>query len=142
MKIILIPFIAGFIAQLSKFFIASNQKKFNFKHIFDYSGMPSGHSALVVSLSTILYLEFWWQSPVFALSVIWAFTVIQNALGVRRYVGRHGQIINKLIKDLKQDKIIDEKYPHLLEEIGHTPTQVAAGALIGFLVSVLGYYII
>ncbi len=140
--IIILPFIAGFIAQILKFFIASNNKKFDLKRIFDYSGMPSGHAALVISLSTILYLEEGWQSNLFAISLVIAFIVIRDAIGMRRYLGRHGKILNILFKDLKEDKFIDYKYPHLLEKIGHTPAEIIAGSLIGFLTSVIGYYIL
>ena len=139
---IIIPFLAGFIAQILKFFIASNNKKFGFKNIFDYSGMPSGHAALVISLSTILLLEEGWQSSVFGISLVLAFVVIRDAIGMRQYLGRHGKVLNILIKDLKEDKFVDYKYPHLLEKIGHTPAEIAFGALIGFLTSVIGYYIL
>jgi len=47
-----------------------------------------------------------------------------------------------LVKDLKEDRMLDEKYPHLLESIGHTPPQILVGGLIGFLVSILGYWLL
>jgi len=34
--------------------------------------------------------------------------------------------------------MLDENYPRLLEKIGHTPLQVLAGSLIGFLISIVG----
>jgi len=46
-----------------------------------------------------------------------------------------------LIKDLKNDQVLERKYPHLLEKIGHTPAQIIVGGLIGFLISWFGYYI-
>ena len=142
MTIILLPFLAGVIAQGLKFIITSNNKKFSLKHVFDYSGMPSGHAALVIALSTILFLEEGWDSAIFGLSLALAFVVIRDAIGLRRYLGRHGKVLNILIKDLKDDSLVDEKYPHLLEKIGHTPAEIAAGSLVGFLTSVIGYYIL
>lgn len=142
LKIILLPLAAGFISQVSKFFISANNKKFKLKSIMDYSGMPSGHSALVISLATIIFLEEGLRSPVFGISVVLAILVIRDALGIRQYLSRHGRVLNILVKDLKEDEMLDYKYPHLLEKIGHTPAQVIVGGLIGFLVSLIGYWIL
>ena len=140
--ILLLPLISGFLAQVIKFFIASNQQKFAFKNILAYSGMPSGHSAMVVSLSTVVGLELGLDSPLFGVSVILAIIVMRDALGIRRYLGQHGKILNILVRDLKEDEMLDETYPRLLERIGHTPAQVIVGAVIGLLVSTLGFIIL
>lgn len=141
-QILLLPILAGFITQIIKFLIKSNQQKFNFKNLLAYSGMPSGHSALIVSLATIAGLREGFHSPAFAVSAIFAIIVIRDALGIRRYLGQHGRILNVLVKDLKDDQVLDEKYPHLLEKIGHTPAQVLVGSLIGFFVSLIGFWIL
>lgn len=141
-QILLLPLIAGAIAQIIKFFIGSNEQKISFKNIMAYSGMPSGHSAIVISLATIIALKEGWQSPLLAVSVILAIIVIRDALGIRRYLGEHGRVLNVLVKDLGNDQVLDEKYPRLLERIGHTPMQVFAGALIGFFVSLAGFLLL
>ncbi len=141
-QILLLPILAGFIAQVIKFIIKSNKQKFNFKNILAYSGMPSGHSALIISLATIAGLSEGFQSPVFAVSAILSIIVIRDALGIRRYLGQHGKILNILVKDLKNDNVLDQKYPRLLEKIGHTPAQVLVGSLIGFFVSLIGFWIL
>ena len=138
--IIILPLFAGIFAQLIKFFIKSNKQKFKLKNIVAYSGMPSGHSAMTISLATIIGLEEGWHSPVFALSLVFAVIVIRDALGIRRYLGQHGKIINILVKDLSEDDMVDETYPHLLENIGHTPYQVLVGSLIGLMISLFGFY--
>ena len=140
--ILILPLISGFIAQLIKFFIKTNKQKFNFNNILVYSGMPSGHSAMVISLSTIIGLILNWDSPIFAISIILSIIIIRDALGIRRYLGEHGKVLNILVKDLEDDEVLDKKYPHLLESIGHTPAQVLVGALIGFFISLLGYFLL
>lgn len=130
-NILLAPIIAGLIAQITKFFLKSNHQKFAFKNLTAYSGMPSGHSALVIALLTITGLEEGLHSPFFSISVILAIVVIRDALGIRRYLGQHGHTLNILVQDLKNDHVLDQKYPHLLEKIGHTPAQVIVGSLIG-----------
>jgi uncharacterized protein len=142
-QILLLPLIAGVvIAQSLKFLITSNHQKFNLKNYAAYSGMPSGHSAMVISLATIIGLKEGFDSAIFAFSVIFSIIIIRDALGIRRYLGQHGRILNILVKDLKDDSFLDEKYPHLLERIGHTPAQVLVGAIIGFLTSLIGYIIL
>jgi hypothetical protein len=139
--ILLLPLLSGLVAQLIKFFLKSNKQEFNFKNILTYAGMPSGHSAMVVSLATIIALEQGFASPLFAVSFVFALIVIRDALGIRRYLGQHGKILNILVKDLRDDQVLDEKYPHLLERIGHTPTQVLVGSFIGLLISLIGFFI-
>ncbi|PLX21915.1 hypothetical protein C0584_01090 [Candidatus Parcubacteria bacterium] len=139
-SILFFPLFAGILAQIIKFFIRSNKQKFKLRNMIAYSGMPSGHSAITISLATIIGLEEGWHSPLFAISAILALIVIRDALGIRKYLGQHGRVLNILVKDLEEDKVIDEHYPHLLENIGHTPIQVVAGSILGFLVSILGFY--
>jgi len=141
-QILLLPLLAGLIAQTIKFFIKANKQKINWQNILAYSGMPSGHSAMIVSLATIIGLTTGLNSPLFAISIILAIIVIRDALGIRRYLGQHGKVLNVLVKDLGDDKVLNEKYPHLLERIGHTPAQVLAGALLGFLISLAGYWLL
>ena len=131
-KIIITPiFIGIIIVQSIKILIKSNNLKFNLKNYTAYSGMPSGHSAMVSSLTTMIGLEHGINSTIFAFSFVFTLLVIRDAVGMRQYLGRHGKILNTIIEDLKNDKLLDEKYPHLLEKIGHTPMQVFVGVLIG-----------
>lgn len=142
LDILILPIIAELVAQVTKFFIKSNHLQFNFKNLFAYSGMPSAHSSMMVSLATIVGLEEGLDSPFFAITFIFAVIIIRDALGLRRYLGEHGRILNVLVKDLKDDELLDNAYPHLLEKIGHTPKQVIVGSVIGFLVSVIGFIIL
>ncbi len=141
-EILILPIVAGLIAQISKFFIKNNQQKFSYKNIFAYSGMPSGHSAIVVSLATIIGLIEGIKSPLFAISIILAIIVIRDAIGIRRYLGQHGRTLNVLVKDLQDDDVLEENYPYLLEKIGHTPIQVLIGSIIGLFTSIVGYFIL
>jgi hypothetical protein len=140
-KILILPLVAGLIAQIAKFFIRSNNQPLNLKNLAAYSGMPSGHTAMIVSLTTIIGLETGLASPLFAICAVFTIIIIRDALGIRRYLGQHGKILNALVKDLKEDEFLDADYPHLLERIGHTLAQVLVGALIGLLVSLIGFYI-
>lgn len=140
--VLILPLIAGVIAQTLKVFIKSNKLNMSWQSLMTYSGMPSGHAAIVVALATITALEFGWASPLFAISFILAFLVIRDALGLRKYLGQHGKVLNDLVRDLGNDAVLDKHYPHLLEKIGHTPAQILAGGSIGLMVSLIGYWLL
>ncbi len=141
MKILLVPLLAAMIAQLSKVFIRSNKQKLSWSTLWVYSGMPSGHSAITVALTTIIGLEKGWDYPGFSIALVFTLLILRDAVGLRRQLGRHGLMLNELVADLKDDNYLDNHYPQLLEKIGHTPAQIAIGSLIGCLVAVAVHFI-
>lgn len=136
-QILLSPIISGLLAQIIKLLIRSNGQAFSLKNLMAYSGMPSGHTAMIVSLTAIIGLTQGFSSPLFALSAVLAIIIIRDALGFRRYLGQHGKMLNALVRDLKKDDLLDAHYPRLLERIGHTPAQVLAGGALGLAVSLI-----
>jgi uncharacterized protein len=134
-KIILALLFAGFGAQIVKlvglWFI---HKSLKFKDIFVTGGMPSSHSAFVISLATIIYLQEG-ASTAFAISLVFAMVVIRDAYGVRRTAGQEGLLINEMLNKLNM-----KKKTHFA--MGHTPLQVLIGSIIGFLVSLGVHYLL
>jgi hypothetical protein len=134
------PVISFVLAQGTKVLLKTKKrKKLHWRDIFAYSDMPSGHTATVVSLATIIALELGLYSAEFALALVFMTIVITDAIGLRNYLGQHGKTLNILVKDLKEDDFLDNSYPKQLEQIGHTPLQVLIGGLIGVGVSVIGF---
>ena len=140
MEILIAPLAAAAIAQLSKVFIKSNKQKLSWSTLWAYSGMPSGHAAMTVALTTIVGLQKGLDYPGFAIALVFTLLVIRDAAGLRRQLGNQGSVLNDLVDDLEDDNYLDKRYPQLLERIGHTPTQIAAGALVGLMVAVVIYY--
>lgn len=139
---IIFPIIAFTLAQGTKVLLKSfKRKKFYWHDIFAYSDMPSGHTATVVSLVTIVFWRDGLYSAAFAVAFVFMMIVITDAIGLRNYLGQHGKTLNVLVKDLKEDDFLDNSYPKQLEKIGHTPLQVIIGGLIGLLVSTIGFLI-
>lgn len=127
-KILLAVLLSGFGAQLIKLVIYwFKHKTLTWHDLFVTGGMPSSHSAFVVSLATIVYLQEG-NSTAFAMSLVLAFLVLRDSYGVRRTVGNEGKDIQKLFK-LHH---LQSKYHYAL---GHTPLEVAIGSLIGFIIS-------
>lgn len=138
---ILTPIIAFILAQGAKVVLRSLKQKVTWHDIFAYSDMPSGHTAVVISLVTILGLKLGISSPIFAVAFVHMAIVITDAVGLRNYLGIHGKTLNVLVKDLKEDDFLDHAYPKQLEKIGHTPLQVLIGGLIGVITSVIAYWL-
>lgn len=128
-KFLIVPAILWFGIQMFKvLYEYFKEGKWDFKRFMGAGGMPSSHSAVVVSLATLIGKYIGIDSPVFALSALFAFITMYDAAGVRRAVGKQAHILNEVVKEYK-DMTPGE---FLQEKTGHTPVQVAAGALIGF----------
>lgn len=110
-------------------------KKFNFKRILGAGGMPSSHSAVVTSITTLIGKYQGVGSPIFALSLIVALVVMYDACGVRRAAGKQARLLNKIIETPGLTRVqVTEK---LQEVLGHTPIQVFVGALIGIIAGLI-----
>lgn len=131
-KYILIPILLWFGIQLFKLlYDLYTTKQFNFKRILGAGGMPSSHSAVVTSLATLIGKNVGVSSPTFALALIFAFVVMYDACGVRRAAGKQAKVLNEIVNTPGLTNVqVQEK---LQEALGHTPTQVFVGALIGLI---------
>ncbi len=139
--LLICPVVAFIIAQGAKVIIRSTKQKIGLLDIFSYSDMPSGHTAVVTGVTTIVGLTQGFDSVGFAIAFVFATIVIVDAIGLRNYLGQHGKTLNFLVKDLDEDSFLDFSYPKLLEKIGHTPLQVLIGGIIGVVTSIVGYLI-
>ena len=97
--------------------------------------MPSSHSAIVTGLTTLIGKYEGVDTPIFAVSLIFALVVMYDACGVRRAAGKQAAVLNKIIQTPGLTSVqIRER---LVEALGHTPIQVFMGSLIGIIVGVL-----
>ncbi len=111
------------------------ERKFNLGHLVASGGMPSSHSALVTGLATAVGRVSGLNSAVFALAAVFAGVVMYDAAGVRLAVSRQARILNMMLDDMFHERGLREE--RLRELIGHTPTQVFAGAFIGIVIGIL-----
>ncbi len=112
-------------------------RKFNFYWILGTGGMPSAHSAAVVSLVVCVAKEAGSASALFAMSVIFALITMFDAQTWRRSIGFQAKILNRMMEDLQEGKKIEEN--HLRELVGHTPIEVLVGGLVGALTTYIVY---
>lgn len=110
-------------------------RRFNFKWLFGTGGMPSSHSAGVAALATAVGLAHGFDTPIFAVTTVFAIIIMFDAQGVRRMVGRQASVLNQMMEDLYVRGHIGEQ--RLKELLGHTPLEVFVGALIGMAVAAM-----
>lgn len=135
-KYIYIPFLLWFGIQLFKFlYDLYKTKKFNFKRIMGAGGMPSSHSAVVTSLATLIGKDFGVDSPIFAISFIFACVVMYDACGVRRAAGKQAKVLNEIVNTPGLTNV--QVHEKLQEALGHTPVQVFVGALLGLIAGLI-----
>ncbi len=135
-KILWVSILAWFVAQLIKIII--NLVKFHkldFKLIVSSGGMPSSHSAFVVSMTVGIGQTVGYESPLFALATVLSLVVMYDAAGVRRAAGQQAAILNKIMDEIVTNTLNVEK--RLKELLGHTPVEVGAGALLGIIIALI-----
>ena len=83
-------------------------------------------------ITTAIVFQHGFGSAAFALALGISSIVMYDAAGVRRHAGRQAEVLNQVVGEL-----LDVDHPvqsvKLKEVLGHTPLQVAAGALLGIL---------
>ena len=131
--ILLAGILSWFVAQVIKTILyAVINKELDMTRLMGDGGMPSAHSATVTAVAAMTGLLCGFGSPLFALACILAIIVMHDAMGVRLETGKQAKLLNEmvtLLEALGQPKLSMEK--KLKEFVGHTPSQVMAGMLLG-----------
>lgn len=126
-KYLIIPFMTAVTCQVIKVLLEYiRTKRFNINRFFDgMGGMPSTHSTLTSSLTTIIYLNYGVTSILFALSLFFSLIVIYDSMGIRYESGNQARVINKVVGT------------NLKEKLGHNPLEVLAGVVLGITLGII-----
>ena len=130
--------LAGWIvSQLGKYVVASfkSRKLASYRQLYLSGHMPSAHSATVVAVLVVIGLKDGVGSGLFGLALVFASVVLYDAMMVRRSSGEQGVALTALMKET------GSKVPLPRVAIGHTPSEVAVGTLLGFAVGVATYFL-
>ena len=75
----------------------------------------------------------------FAIAGIVAVVVCHDAMGVRLETGKQSTVLNEIVKAM--ELFTSEKMPEvkLKEFVGHTPSQVVAGVILGLVNAIIVY---
>lgn len=129
------------LAQVAKLPIEYSQtRRWNWALLLRAGGMPSSHSALVTAAAHGIGLAAGFDTPAFALAVVVAMVVIYDATGIRRQAGRHAEIINAMVRGLVEGHPLRQE--QLREVLGHSPVEALVGALLGFVVAQLLFWLL
>ena len=120
-------------------------KKIDLSRLFGDGGMPSCHSATVMSLAMMCGFEEGFDSTYFAIAMILAVIVMHDALGVRRETGKQAVSIISMaavLNDYLKEHDANIKTDKLKVLVGHTPLQVFVGGAFGIASAALAYFVI
>lgn len=134
---IMVPAMSFCIAQLIKFIIEGiRDRRFTLSRLLGFGGMPSGHSALTLSLTTLTLLLNGAKSVEFGICFILTCIVLADAIGVRLETSRQAIAINELVEEMNEteNKVNIRK---LKEKVGHKPIEVIAGGILGVIISII-----
>lgn len=113
-------------------------RKINWALLISPGGMPSSHSALMTAVTTAIGLYVGFNSPLFALALAISGIVVYDATGVRRQAGLQAGRINLIVEEVFTNrKWPEEEWVKLVEVIGHSPGEAAAGVGFGIAVAVI-----
>ena len=130
MNILPVVLIAAVITQTAcqvfKVIIGSiRNRRLQINLFFQSGGMPSSHAAFVTALCAAVAVRNGICSDIFAVSAVFAFIVIHDAVRLRGTVAHQGDILRRLTEDRPD---IDVRLP---ETIGHDIQEIAVGIVIG-----------
>ncbi|MCL2068632.1 MAG: divergent PAP2 family protein, partial [Oscillospiraceae bacterium] len=104
-----VGFTSWMLAQILKTLIAFLlTSKFQPERLWGAGGMPSSHSALVISIAIGMARIKGFSSPEFGLALALAAIVIYDAMGVRRAAGEHAKILNRIVFEVELPWIREE----------------------------------
>lgn len=124
----LTPLLAWLVAGGLKFAINSLHARRLAFDMIGYGGLPSNHAAIVCSTAALIALREGVSHPAFGVACTLAFVVMLDATSLRRQVGRHAQVLNRLTANATAPT------PPLRERVGHTRLELMVGALVGIAV--------
>jgi acid phosphatase family membrane protein YuiD len=138
------PFISLGVCQLIKFFIESwKNKRLEWGRLFNGAGgMPSTHTTFSMSLTTLIGYTVGIKDPLFAACLIFSFIVSYDAIGVRYESGKQAAAINDIVDELEKKHKKKYRIDELKEQLGHKPYEVMGGALLGFFMGSLFYFML
>ncbi len=137
MRIFFVCLCSWFIAQLLKVIINSIKyavdkkrgkvaTKVTLATLFKLGGMPSSHTATVIALAASVGMHSGWDSDVFAVSGVFAFIVMFDAIKVRLPVEKLTDAFNLL-----KDKVYGRDTEDLKKVEGHTFPEIIGGFIVG-----------
>lgn len=137
---LIVPFTTLILAQIIKFIFESiKSKTLKWGRLFNgCGGMPSSHTSFCFSLAMYIGLKDGFDTNLFAISFVFSCIVMFDALGHRKESGHQAVAINKMLDEFFS-KDSKDGVKHLKEELGHNPSEVLGGIILGTLIAYIFY---
>ena len=124
------PILCWLVAGFVKFLVNSIKAKQLAFNLIGYGGLPSNHTAIVTGMAALIGFNEGVSNSAFGLAITLAFIVILDASSLRKQIGMHAEIINEITKSQE-----------LRERMGHSPTEIIAGVIVGVAVATFEHII-
>lgn len=134
MYFFLVPFVTYILAQgIKTTLIWFKEEEITWQAFYRAGGMPSVHSATVISMLVTVFLEKGLGSTDFLIAFVLGGIVIYDAMGVRWAASQQARAINKLNRQIYGEG----KEKNLTESLGHTFTEVVGGIILGTIIGLI-----
>lgn len=107
------------------------------RQIYMSGRMPSGHTATMVALATVVAVRDGLESGLFAVTAVIAVITAYDAMMSRRSAGEQGLALTKL---LQKSPFAKDPLPYVA--LGHKPLEVLAGGVLGVLIGTVVAFLI
>lgn len=140
-KIFLAPAVAWVVAQIINTIIDFKKAGFNKERMVCGSGMPSSYGAVFAALIIITGLMLGTGSFEFAIVLIVAIVVINDARGVRYETQRQGRALNNLNEERQEEGKQPLDIKKFREKLGDYTKDIVVGVILGIASAILVYYL-
>lgn len=125
--IVLSTLISLIIAQGIKFLIGTIKAgKAEYRLIYSNGSMPSSHSSILSTLIVMVGHFEGIDSIIWGITLVFSLLIIGDAMGIRTQSGKQTKVLNQLVGEKR-----------LREQVGHKPTEVIGGIILGIIVALL-----
>jgi len=129
MKFILILIFTWLFNGSVKFIFNLYKNKSSAFKLIGYGGFPSTHSAIISSFYFYTGYNYGFDNIIMIPLLVIFWIVINDAVNLRKNIGLHAKILNKL-----------DPLSSLRESIGHEYYEILGGVLVGIIASILFTY--
>lgn len=125
----LIPLLVALLSEITKVIIHAIRTGNWEERLFQPGGMPSTHSAFVMSLVIIVGKKMGIESTEFAITFVFACLMWYDAMSSRRAIGEQAKLLNRL-----------QHWEKMKERLGHSFKEVVGGIVFGTVVTLAGIW--
>lgn len=126
------------LAQAIKYLLNRQTKDSSgWRQLYMSGRMPSGHTATMAALATVVAVRDGVESGLFAVTAVIALITAYDSMMSRRSAGEQGMALRKLL-----EKSAFSKDPMPYVALGHKPLEVGAGAVLGIIIGLAVAFLI